>query len=53
MIETEEFVGRFSFGSRFPQYLLSLVGYKKVRGGRALLDHCDVDRCSCAGLEYW
>lgn len=46
----EELVGRLSFASRFPQYLWASV---EDGGGvrRAdLLDNCNVDWRSCAGL---
>lgn len=48
--EMEEFVGRLSFGSRFPQYLnLSAVSF--VEGHKEFLLHdCDVDWSSRTDL---
>jgi hypothetical protein len=47
--ETEEFVGRFNFGSRFPQYLGNVS--KMLSAGEGFrLDNCNVDWSSRACL---
>ena len=48
--EMEEFVGRLSFGSRFPQYLNLSAAFFVERGNEFLLHDCDVDWSSCTGL---
>ena len=52
--EMEELVGRFSFGSRFPQYLLLSVRIWGKGGGGGVLHYSDIDGCCCAGLvDFW
>jgi len=52
--ERDEFVGRLSFGSRFPQYLIETVSVATSHSGVRLskghvLDYCDVDWSGCGG----
>ncbi len=52
--ETEELVGRLSFGSRFPQYLVLSILFEVWGEGRGyLLDNCDVYWGSRACLVYF